>query len=462
MTFQFNSKSVFLTYPQCDYSLESFATNIEKLFGSNIDKCIAAQELHQDGNTHLHAAICLKAPFRSRDARCFDLLAHSHPNINSRFKGGWKKAFKYVMKEGNFLTLPKDLDLETLLVEKDPKTERVARMIKFGTSLDEVDNQEPGYMLVHLQAVQRYHSFIELKKRRNEFAMAQLQKVLVQPAEHYSSDWNQEIASWLTSNIRQKRSHRQAQMWIKAPPGAGKTSLLMWMEKIFNLSIYYWPRDEKWWDGYSDGCYDLIVLDEYRAQKMITELNPILSGDPTPLSRRNAPPLVKRDNLPVIILSNFSPMEAYHKVQMSQLHPLLDRLQFIEVPEGGLIRIEDATPVAPDEEIVNFDDNPNVFEQALDDPPDLLPSSFAPAGISALDHSYHLAGKSVPPAEDALSEDDFITECSECHEPYEECGSCDGCCGCVCHIGTRQDPLNFKRADWRFRRDCQDYIVILD
>lgn len=384
MSFQLNSKSLFLTFSQCEFPLTSFLEKLEQFFEGNIEKCVAARELHEDGHPHLHAALCLKRPFRTVNARVFDSLVEPaiHPNIRSKHLGGWKKAFKYAMKDGNFLTLPRDLDLQTLLKKKDAKTEAIAALVRQGASLDAIDDQEPGYMLMHLQQVQRYVSFIELKKKRNEFAAAQLQKVRVRPAELYSTAWNVEIASWLTSNIRQKRAHRQKQLWVKAPPGAGKTSILMWLEKTFNLSIYYWPRDEKWWDGYSDGCYDLIVLDEYRSQKMITELNPILSGDPTPLSRRNAPPLIKRDILPVLILSNFSPMESYHKVQMSQLHPLLDRIDFVEVPEGGLIRLEEhtATPYATDdEEIVNFDDNPNVFIEALDDPDETFISSFRPA-----------------------------------------------------------------------------------
>jgi len=258
-----------------------------------------------------------------------------------------KKAYEYVMKEGNYMALPDEtFSLLDFLAtkKKDSMSEKIVQELKSGKSLDDLDELQPAYMLQHLQKVRLYASFLELKKLRSEFAMAQHQKVLVSPAEGYSSDWNIRIASWLRRNLRNPRPHRQAQMWIRAPPGAGKTSLIMWLEKTFNLAIYYWPKDEKWWDGYSDGCFDLIVLDEYRSQKMITELNPILSGDYTPLSRRNAPPLVKRNNLPVIILSNFCPEECYHKSQPSQLAPLLDRLEVITVPGGEVIRIQDDTP----------------------------------------------------------------------------------------------------------------------
>ena len=127
----------------------------------------------------------------------------------------------------------------------------------------------------------------------------------------------------------------------------GKTSLIMMLEQAFKLSTYYWPRDEKWWDGYSDNEYDLIVLDEFFTQKTITELNPILSGDPVPLSRRGLSPIVKRQNLPVIILSNYTPEECFTRVAVQQPHkiaPLLDRL--IVVQATGPIRLV-ATELAP-------------------------------------------------------------------------------------------------------------------
>jgi len=348
--FRINSKSIFLTFPQCDFPLLEFHSNIVNFFRLRsiaIAHGVVSRECHQDGNYHLHAAITLMAPLNSTDMRIFDVLAEKHPNISGRFTGGVKKAYEYVMKEGNFMALPdENFSLLDFLAtkKKENMSERIVAELRAGKSLDDLDELVPAYMLQNLHKVRLYASFSELKKRRSEFAMAQHQKVLVSPAEGCFSDWNIRVASWLRRNLRQPRAHRQAQMWIQAPPGAGKTSLIMWLEKTFNLSIYYWPRDEKWWDAYCDGGFDCIVLDEYRAQKMITELNPVLSGDPTPLSRRNSPPLVKRDNLPVIILSNFHPEECYHKVQPSQLAPLLDRLEIITVPGGEVIRIRDDTP----------------------------------------------------------------------------------------------------------------------
>jgi len=122
--------------------------------------------------------------------------------------------------------------------------------------------------------------------------------------------------------------------------------MVMMLEKEFNLSVYYWPKEEIWWDAYADGAYDLIVLDEFHSQKTITQLNPILSGDPTPLSRRCSAPLTKRDNLPVIIMSNYIPEECFSKVAANapnKLQPLLDRVKVI-VAEGPIRIVPDVAP----------------------------------------------------------------------------------------------------------------------
>jgi len=214
-------------------------------------------------------------------------------------------------------------------------------------ALDDLDSHpdHQGYLLLHLHQVRDYLNYRHTKALRLGAAEALLIPVRVRPALTPLVSSNVRIANWLNSAVRIQRPHRSRQMWIKAPPSAGKTTMITNIEAWFKLRIYWWPKDEHWWDGYDDGAFDLIVLDEFRHQKRITDLNPILSGDTVPLSRRRAPPIVKRDNLPVIILSNFAPEECYHKCSAQQLAPLLDRLEFIEV--ANTVRIERDDDLAP-------------------------------------------------------------------------------------------------------------------
>jgi hypothetical protein len=353
--FQFNSKSIFLTFSQCEFPLDQFLQKIESFFHGNLEKGVISQEKHQDGNYHLHAAICLERPFRSRDPRVFDSLVDPpvHPNINGKFKAGVLKAFQYVMKDGNFEALNEPAFNLTSFMEAATKKKSTRSKIISEELMDptnkpvEVMENHADFMLLNLKKVQAFVDWRQARVRQSQYAEAQTHLVRVRPADGYSSSWNSEIASWLNANLRMTRPHRTKQLWICAPPRMGKTSLIMMLEETFKLSTYYWPRDEKWWDGYSDNEYDWIVLDEFFTQKTITELNPILSGDPVPLSRRGLSPIVKRQNLPVIILSNYTPEECFTRVAVQQPHkiaPLLDRLTVVKAE--GPIRI---VPVTQDE-----------------------------------------------------------------------------------------------------------------
>jgi len=365
-TFRIESKSIFLTYPQCQTSLSSFQKKINEFFGENLEKGVISQESHKDLGLHLHAAISLKERFRSRDPKVFDCLVDppKHPNIQTRFSGGILKAFLYVMKEGNFMSLGQAFNLSAFIEaaekKKSTKTALILKDIKEGQTLDDLVEDHSEYLLTNLRKVKEYMEFLSLRERRLAFAEAQTLKVHVRPANNCFTSWNQEIASWLKLNLREKRAHRQKQLWICARPGMGKTSLIMMLEKEFKLSVYYWPKEEVWWDAYSDGAYDLIVLDEFHSQKTITQLNPILSGDPTPLSRRCSAPLTKRDNLPVIIMSNYLPEECFSKVAAnapSKLEPLLDRLTIVKV-EGPIRIVKDDYFTSDAEDLPDFENPP--------------------------------------------------------------------------------------------------------
>lgn len=344
MSFRFQSKALFLTYPQCEYGLDSFVERVIEVFGDKIEHGVACQETHEDGGKHLHAAITFRSKFQTRNPSFFDDLVDppKHPNIMSRFEHGVVKAYQYVLKDGDWLPIPRDWDVQAFLTSRQrkqsSKTGTIVKRIAEGATMDDIDDQFPEYVLLHQAQVQQYLFYRTLKARRAAYAQDRGIPVHVRPADGFCSNWNLAIASWLTRNLRMTRAHRQKQLWIQSPPEMGKTSLIMMIEAHFSLSVYYWPKDEKWFDGYQDNTYDLIVLDEFRGQKMITELNQVLSGDPIPLSRRSLPPIMKRQNLPVIIMSNFLPESCFCKCMPSQLAPLLSRLDIIEC--DGPIRLE--------------------------------------------------------------------------------------------------------------------------
>ena len=279
-SFRLQSKHIFLTYPQCSYKPEDLLRNLQVRFDNPNNHFLISREKHEDGSWHLHALLDLKDKFRTRRVDYFDdlVVPSKHPNIVSKLKSR-PATIRYIVKGGDPALIVSTFDYQSYLKKsaskRSTKSLLICEMIQDGKTIDEIDDLHPDYVLLHGRILRDYLHFKDLKKLRHSFVEAQQIPVRVWPAPDYLNVWNDRIATWLSSNIRLHRPHRSAQLWIAAPAGSGKTSLIMWMEQTFKLSVYYWPKDEHWWDGYSDKAFDLIVLDEFRSQKKITELNPI-------------------------------------------------------------------------------------------------------------------------------------------------------------------------------------------
>lgn len=96
--FRLNCKNLFLTYPHCEVDKE-LAMNmlIEKFGRGNVLYMVVAQEEHQDGDHHLHAAVLLGAKCNIRDVHYLDLMDH-HGNYQST--RSMKSTVRYVKKDG--------------------------------------------------------------------------------------------------------------------------------------------------------------------------------------------------------------------------------------------------------------------------------------------------------------------------------------------------------------------------
>jgi hypothetical protein len=98
MAFQFNSKSAFLTYPQCTITKEAMLYYLMEQFNPSF--CRVGSELHEDGSPHLHVLMQADEPLRSKSSKFFDIHGF-HPNIQST--RCFKRVLDYVGKTGNFI-----------------------------------------------------------------------------------------------------------------------------------------------------------------------------------------------------------------------------------------------------------------------------------------------------------------------------------------------------------------------
>ncbi|AUM61809.1 Rep [uncultured virus] len=327
--FRMNCKNFFLTFPQCPTTKEVAQSRIKEKWPEA--KTLVCQELHQDGQPHLHCLLQFEKPLNIKRSDFFDFIGGQHgkyePARNIR------NSVKYITKKGDFVT--NGINVEAILEKKNPKVEEVCKEIVGGSSLSDIRKDYPGFYMMHKRKLAEFEVDILMERTKKE------KKTWVEFSEENiagMSYQNQKIARWINENLFKPREFKQKQLYIYGPKNLGKSTLIMQLESY--AMIYWMPASEDFYDLYDDNLYDLIVLDEFRAQKTIQQLNLWLQGSTMPLRKKGSQGL-KKKNLPMIILSNYSLEECYSKTSEKEretgntdrLDTLRTRLNIVEVGE---------------------------------------------------------------------------------------------------------------------------------
>lgn len=137
----------------------------------------------------------------------------------------------------------------------------------------------------------------------------------------------QQVLSWLRNNLY-GRQFKQKQLYLWGPANLGKTSLVRTLATC--LATYHAPMEENFFDLYDEETHQLVCFDEFKGQHPLTFMNAFLQGDTMSL-RKKGSQYLKTKNLPTIILSNYSPRDAYSKVSEEKLDTFLVRLEVVEL-----------------------------------------------------------------------------------------------------------------------------------
>lgn len=317
------AKSFFLTFPQCSTPKNIALENLKKLLGSNLLGASVALEHHADGQPHLHLAVFLLDQLRTRDVNYFDCVVGKHGNYQAirsvrAVLDYVSKADKEVLTYG---TLP--IQMSAL---RQSKSTIVAEMIRSGSSVTSIIKAHPGYSLQNLMKIRTFQSYCtELEAKESLLSLP----LPIRPPEEANTD-QLSIIGWLNTNLFTARKFKQRQLYLYGITDSGKTSLVMNLMRA--LSIYWIPNGEDFYDLYEDNKYDLAVIDEFKGdQKKIQWLNLFLQGLPMNL-RVKGGQVMKKQNIPTIILSNFSPQEAYPKIYIkdaTKLETFLSRITVV-------------------------------------------------------------------------------------------------------------------------------------
>lgn len=325
--FRMQCKNFFLTFPQCPTTKEVAQERIKAKWPEC--RSLVCQENHKDGNNHLHILLQFDDKLFVSRSDYFDFIGGQHgkyePARNIR------KSVEYITKKGDFVS--NRIDVESILAKKSAKQDDVAKEIMAGTSLTKIRNENPGFYMMHKRKLEEFENEILLENARLD------KKTWVEFSEEKiagMSSTEKQIALWLNKNMFKEREFKQKQLYIYGPKNKGKTTLITALENY--ATVYWMPASEDFYDQYDDRFYDLIVLDEFRAQKTVQQLNLWLQGS-TMSVRKKGKQGQKKKNLPMVILSNYSLEGAYRKISEEEeksgnsekLDTLRCRLEIVEV-----------------------------------------------------------------------------------------------------------------------------------
>jgi Geminivirus Rep catalytic domain len=299
----------FLTWPQNDMAIDVVISNAKELFGQAYKWMVVGVEKHKDGTPHLHCVTVMK---KKKHTLFTDLDMITGKRGNYQCSRRLVDCVRYTCKDGEYVADGIDINtyLEAAKGKKNTKTAVVARLVMEGDSLQAILQKEPAFYMMHGPKIKAFKTEYDLMKsqKRKDFT----ERIM----ELSELEWNASmtrVIDWLYRNVRvQERKFKKRQLYISGPTNYGKSSFFNKEGLEQYLRIYWVPMNEDYYDFYNDDNYDLIVFDEFKAHKKIQWMNSFVQGG-TVCLRIKGGQVLKQKNLPVIILSNYTLEECYHK-----------------------------------------------------------------------------------------------------------------------------------------------------
>lgn len=145
--YRLKGKKLFNTYPQCPIPKEIALNLCNQKLRENLQSYIIAEELHKNGDKHLHCYLELADGVDTRDPRYFDLAFPVHlPGVVETYHGNYQSArstknvVKYCTKEEDYIT---NMDIAAILDAKQTHKRLGNRLLHEGVTLVALTNEHP-------------------------------------------------------------------------------------------------------------------------------------------------------------------------------------------------------------------------------------------------------------------------------------------------------------------------------
>ncbi|AUM61974.1 Rep [uncultured virus] len=273
-TVRLQSKKYLLTYAQCPLTKEEILESLQGRF--SLKAYTIAQELHQDGERHLHAAILLQDSPSTTDMRVFDVNSY-HPNIKTlKTTSDYKRASEYCKKDGDFITS----DKKSLTAREEMFDELLKNP---GGLTREFVLSHPGIMALNFDSIRKWMAYVFPRPIAIPFG---------------------------------KRA-KKVNLWCHGPSNSYKST---WLNAY--IQCYHCPQEIPRNNDYAgiEQDTDLLFSDEFRGHLSVQELNRLCDGY-CKLNTKGGSTVIS--NPIVVIVSNFSINEIYYKsdpVEIDSVH----------------------------------------------------------------------------------------------------------------------------------------------
>jgi len=255
-----------------------------------------------------------------------------------------------------------DAVIESTKNKKGVKHETVANFCrKKPRTIFEVDQKFPGYTIQHLSKIKDYLILQEARRDQETIPYHGIDQAKTMMLGR-DNPVLIELVSWLNENLPpQKRPHKQKQLWLHGPPSVGKTRLQTQLSQYFNA--YHVANEDRWWSG-MDSTKEICFFDEFTGYKCLSDMKRLLEGSNFPMPQKCTQPFVKKKNIPIIICSNSTPEQIYHKVKEEkpiEFDGLMERIKVLELTKDTEVPWNKEPPV--------LDESPDEEEQETPEPP---------------------------------------------------------------------------------------------
>lgn len=308
--FRINVKQLSLTYPQCNLSKEKVLEFLQdKLQSRVIKEYLIVQEIHEDGNPHIHCFICLEKEFSSRSPTCLDILDFHGNYQGTKNKQSW---IEYLLKSDKEPLQSIDWK-EWLRNTKDHKL-RTKNIDFLSQALDIGPEKMVEDGRVSLT------NYLKLKQNLDEYKKNTMEDSREQVDSSFNTPWNY--------TIRWDSDLKQSHFWIYSrASNFGKTTFVQELLRKYRAEL--WNPEEKYQPQIKKET-EMILFDEYSKKTCLTIglLNQIMDG--TVYITGKGMHAWKLNNKPlVIIFSNFSPSDVYSMTP--NLPNLMSRIKIVDL-----------------------------------------------------------------------------------------------------------------------------------